>query len=312
MLISELIAVAALVTAQPEPVPAAMVLATKGEVTLTRQDGDSRPARVMDILYVDDTLNVEGEARIVVLADGHKEKLTGEVTVTEQGASPDDRVTREPGNLSESHLAGLKKLARSGRGGVVVPRGDQDESEPSRTPMKGETLLDTRPSFSWADTEPPFGYVFTLSRETEGGSEQVWQQDMILEPTLEYPEDREPLERGTEYRWRVGGVLGGGDTETYLSLRFRVASEEEAAQAKELRQLAESDNPDDWLLAATTLDSMGMYNPARELFRKLVTKFPKEPAYLMALAAYYERSGDLRQAKAIVKEAESLRGDKDE
>ena len=296
----------------PQP-PAGMVLAVTGEVTLRRGDAAPRPLRVMDLVYAGDALRADGGEAItlVVLSDGHKETVRGaaEVKITAEGGVPAEKVRREPGKLSPAHLAGLRKLSQSDRGGVVVPRGlDADPATvATRRPLSGATVLTERPDLSWGAGKPaPFGYRVSLFRITELGlDEPVWNAE-TREPKLGYPASEAPLKRGACYRWSVVAPQGGGREATLVNSRFCVATEEVVAQAKALERLAEAKSPEEWVLAATAYDTLGLYDRALAQFRGLAEAFPKEPRYLEAVAAYHERAGDL----AAAQRAKELSGDK--
>ena len=280
--------------------PVAMVLARQGSAI-----AGERSVGLSDFLRDGETLRVSGSLMLVTLKDGVKQRVTGEVKLTAKGAEAADdnaKVSVLPGRFSGAQLSGLNRLARSGRGGVVVPRGEP-ESLPKFRPWNGESVLETTPMFAWGlvDTDPPLtGYTLTVSSD-EGSKKEVFSLSGILEAESEYPEGVGELERGHKYAAVVkkkGVVL--------QTLRFRVATEEELAEFKKLAPLAKSDEPGDWFMAACGYTTLGRHPEAMALFGKLAAEFPKEPAYQWALVNCYERAGEVEKAKQAFLAAKKL------
>lgn len=311
---SPLLSVVLLMGAVEDQTPAAMILMASGQVHLEREGEAIRPARVMDIVYVGDRLEAAngGSVQVVILDEGVKETLTGPgtVTLTSTGCEPADEVTRAAQKLSAPQLTGLRTLAQSDRGGVVVPRstGEPGADNP-HSPMKGVCTLEQRPNFRWADHNARFGYRIELSRVASGVEETLWKVE-TLDLELEYPEDQDPLAEDTEYRWKVIAINMGKE-EVVVNDPFSVAGACQQTVTGALKDLVASDDPTNWLLAATGYDGEEMYVEAREQFRRLAEKFPYEPRYLEALASYHERAGENTKAQELLKQAEQLR-DKEE
>ena len=107
-----ILAVTLLPAANDDREVVAMVLSVRGDVQLRR----------MDLLRPGDQVRVpaSGGARLVFLADGHREQLDPGATfkITKSGGTPANAVKREKTNLPPSQLDGLRGLAASARAGV--------------------------------------------------------------------------------------------------------------------------------------------------------------------------------------------------
>ena len=302
-----------LIAAESEvpPPPAAMVLAAKGSVVVVR-GGKEKPATEMDLLRAGDVVRVAtgGLAKVVVLGDGHREEIPAgaEVKLAAEGCQPADAVKREPAKIAPGQLANLRKMALSQRGGVVVIRSGNaiPPGLTKRSPLNGTTVLTVKPSFRWAEVPEVLGYRIELIRDTPGKPRRtVWTAES-REPSLEYPADAKALEAGERYHWVVTSLLGGDKEQVAVNARFVAPTEETAAEVKELKSLAESPDPAEWLLAATTLEASGAYEAALPLFEKLAEKAPGSARYQEILAEYYERAGEAEKAKAAVEKAKRL------
>ena len=101
------------------------MLATKGAVTVERDK--EKPQRIgpRHLLRPGDRLNVlaSGEALLVFLVDGHREKVKAksQATVNAKGCTPATAVERfDPAKLTAAGLDNLRDHARSERGQLTV------------------------------------------------------------------------------------------------------------------------------------------------------------------------------------------------
>ncbi len=133
------------------PGPVAMVLTTKGNVTLQRGKHPPRRFGAMTLLQPDDHLGTpaDGEATFIFLADGQRERLKpkAQVTVGPKGCTPPDAIERlKTAKLPPANLESLRDLANSSRGAVGVLRGDPPPKPQVVTPLFGATIQTDRPS----------------------------------------------------------------------------------------------------------------------------------------------------------------------
>jgi len=308
MLSLAVLAALTLSAADNAPAPVAMVLTTKGTVTLQREPDKSGPLRAMDLLRPGDQLNAgaDSEATVVFLADGRRERLKAKAkaTVGDKACMPAESVQKlENAPLTAANLQSLRDLAASGRAGVGVLRGENPTEPLLVTPLYGATTVTDRPLFRWPAVDKAQSYrVEVLS----GDGQRVLWRATTKEPTLSYPEKEAVLRRGTKVVWRVAARLSEDKEDRVVDSKFSVATKEEADELAGLKKLADSDDPVSWLLAATTYEAHGVYGAALRLYEKLAEKFPREGNYQVALASYYERAGQPDKAKAAREKAKQL------
>jgi hypothetical protein len=282
----------------PEPTPAAMILDTKGEVTRTA-GGQTKHVAVMSILQTGDVLKTAAgaEAVIVILSDGHRERLkaVSQITLGENGGAPAEAVVREEkAKVSKAHLDSLRTLAKSGMAAGGMFR-DPGADRPSPiSPLVGTTVLPDRPHFAWPSAAGATSYIVELRSGDD--KRQIWQVT-TKENKLSYPENQKELERGRIYRWQVTAQKGD-DAAIIATGRFNTATAEGAADLAALEQLAKSDDPAAVLLAALGYEASGVIEQAIAAYEKLAAARPNEIRYHAALARYYERAGLPDKAKA--------------
>lgn len=296
-----------LIAAADDAGPVAMVLTTKGTVSLERGMAKSQPLRAMDLVRSGDRIAAtDGEAVLVFLDDGRRERLKPKslATVSEKGCTPASAVERQEGlKVSAAHLASLRDLARSGRAGVGVLRGDPPALPQVVTPMYGATVLTDRPPLSWPAAEKSESYRVELF---SGDGKRVLWRATTKEPHLTYPEKEMALKRGSKCLWRVAAKRGEDKEERIVDSKFSLATETEADELAEMKTLVMSKAPADWLLAAAAYEAHGVYDQALVLYEKLAEKSPQEANYQVALASYYDRAGRADKAKAAREKAKKL------
>jgi hypothetical protein len=308
-MISSLVMVGAMLAAgDVEPAaPVAMVLTTKG--TVTRERGkDQQPLRAMDVLRPGDVLQAaDGEAVLVLLDDGRRERLQpkSRATVSAKGCTPATAVERlENVKLSPAQLAGLRDLARSSRAGVGVLRGEPPATPQVVTPMYSTSILGTQPTFSWPPVDKADRYEVQLW--SGDGQRRIWRVPTTA-ARLAYPEKQPALKPGTKYLWRVTARMGEDkDLGQVVDSKFSTATKAEAEELAALKPLAASADVADVLLAAVTYEAHGVHDEALALYVKLAEKLPTEANFQIALASYYERGGLTDQAKAAREKAKHL------
>jgi tetratricopeptide (TPR) repeat protein len=196
----------------------------------------------------------------------------------------------------------LRELARSGRPGVGIARGVEERDIPVVQPMYGTTILSDRPSLTWPAVAKAEEYQVEL---LSAGGKRLWRVT-TKETRLAYPEKQAALTSSRLYQWRVQARLGEDKQELAVDSKFSVADTEEVKELAGLKPLTESQEPADWLLAATIYEAHGVYDLALPLYEKLATKFPAEVNFQVALASYYARAGRADQAVKARAKAKEL------
>jgi len=295
---------------EPLP-PAAMVLSSRGQVTVER--GSEKPRRLgaMDILRPGDRLHAaaDGEALLVMLGDGHRErvKAKGEALVGDKGCTPDNAVERqEHTSLSAGNLACLQELARSGRGTVGVARDLPPPMVPVVAPLYGATVLTPRPTLSWLPVAGAAGYQVQLLSGGQGKDQQLLWKATTPETHLAYPAKEKPLCHGLTYRWRVLAQAAEGPEKFVVLSKFQLATEMEIDQLAQVKPLGARTPAADLLLWAVLLEAHGVHDQALVLYEQLAQELPAEANVQMALANYYERAGRKEEAGQARERAKQL------
>jgi tetratricopeptide (TPR) repeat protein len=296
--------------------PVAMVTGIKGQVTQERGK-DKVPLDEADLLLPGDrvTTSKDGEVVLVFLTGDRRLRVKGgqTVTVDEKGCTPAEALEEIEGarKVAEQQLRSIYNHAKAtkavgGRAAAGVLRGGDlpDAALRAATPMFGTRLMTDHPTLSWPKAPGKVTYEVTLLSGGEP-AKVIWKTSTD-QTTLPYPEDEKVLEWNQLYRWRVVARQGEEEKEIVES-RFFTLSKKAVEDLTKLRPLTTSDEPSDWLLAATAYEAAGGYDRALPLFEKLAARAPKSANYQEALAAYYERAGQKEQAATARKKAEALR-----
>ena len=303
---------AALLAAEGEPPPAvAMVVSTKGNVTLEREGGTARRLGAMYMLRPGDRLRPGDGVEVVMmfLDDGHRERLKGgvRVEVGEKGCMPAEAIERVVAvKVPAANLAALRELARSGRGAVGTPRGDKPSVPEAVTPLVGAAILTERPELRWPAVAGAQGYRVEVLLHDGGVGRVLWRAE-TKEPRLPYPEKQKPLGGGLGYRWRVTALLGEDEERPAVrGGRFFVLSAEDVAELAAVKPLAASKDPADVLLAAAAYEAYGAHGEVLAAFERLAALAPEEGNYQAALANSYEHAGRKDDAARARERAQKL------
>jgi hypothetical protein len=299
---------ALLLAATDSPEPVGMVLTAQGAVTLERDGAKPRRLGAMDLLRAGDRLRAasDGEATVIFLADGGRERLRAkaQATVGPKGCDPADAVERLAGPpLPPAQLESLRELARSSRGAVGVLRGEPPATPQVVTPMYGATVLTDRPALTWLPKEGADSYQVQL---LSGDGQRLLWKETTKETRLTYPEKQKPLRPGVKYLWRVAARKGEDPPAEVVDSKFSLATKGEAEMLAKVKPLAGSTDPADQLLAATLYEAHGVSGEALALYEKLAGQRPTEPNFQLALASYYERAGRADRVEAVRAKAKKL------
>lgn len=300
--------------AEPAPAvkPVGMVLEVEGQATLTRGDRPARPLRDMDLLVPGDRLEAgDGPVELVLLADGHAERLAPgkSVTVQAKGCTPADAVTRQAARLAGGNLEALREMARSAHAGIGTLRGTEDERASAIRPLRGSAVLSGRPTLSWPTARGAGAYTVRLF-VGRGADRQLLWKAAVDEPRLSYPGRQAALRPGRTYYWDVLRTQAG-TPRVVAQGRFSVLTIEEAADLEKLKPLTESKSPSDWLLAAAAYEAANVFDAALPLYEKLAEKRSRQAGYQRALANYYRRSDQEEKARLAAKRAAELESNKE-
>lgn len=304
-----------------EPVdvpPIAMVLTTKGKITVVRAPDKPRQLLARENLYVGDSLETDKDGTATLLffigkADYREGlKRNSQVVVGEKGCVPEDAVEKVKisHRLSGVQITNIRSLARSGSiGGVIFRASDAIANPQSVTPIYGATILTDRPTFTWPIRANAEEYQVRLLNGYEGnnGSNVLIWETSTKHCLLAFPDNEKALADGQTYRWRVfARASGTEDHILHVDSKFRIATKLEETEIAQLKPLVDSDAPDDWLLAATIYESNGADEEALRCYERLAEHSPKEVNFQRALACYYERAGRIEESKKARLNAEKL------
>jgi hypothetical protein len=288
----------------------AMVLLGDG-VELRRGQERARPLGTLVLLWPGDRLEAAagGEAVLVFLGDGHRERLKPghKATVTAKGCQPATAV--QPFGaalLSPTNLAALRRLRPSASGAVSVTNkevsGAVEVPSPSKEPRMpqgprprvrptyGARIGTVRPDLSWPVAAGADGYRVEVLSPERGGTKLLWQAT-TKKPRLSYPAKKKPLQWGGYYNWNVRPLHGNRAGEPMVRGFFRVLTKEEIRDRAEVKRLADSKVPEDWVQAAALYGVREDFDEALRLFERLAAARPTEPAFQRALADLYEMQG---------------------
>jgi hypothetical protein len=286
----------------PEPKPAAMVLAVRGAVEVRPVRGAPHPAAPKDLLYAADRLKVpaEGEVTLIYLGEGSRERVKpgAEVMIGAAGGAPAGSVERlkpVPPAVSDA-LRVVRPVAGGGRIAAASFRSDAGGAErrPGLTPIDGASVLTDRPALAWPPPPPPAPGVeaYRVALRIGGSNRLLWSAT-TPEPRLAYPDDQRPLRRGRSYSWTVSDPKGA----TIAEGHFSVVTEEEFQSLAEVGTMARSTDPGDLLLAAMAFEAHGVCDAALAAYERLIAQSPDEPTFRAARDELRARAGIAEQGQ---------------
>jgi hypothetical protein len=306
-----LLLTAALCTPAADPPPAvAMVLTTKGDITLEQEGAKPRRLGAGEMLRPGDRLSAGSAAEALLLfwEEERQERLMpkARAIVGAKGCTPADAVERVEGKkLPAAQLDGLRHLAPSGRRAGSDLRRDRLPTAPQRVmPLYDATVLTNRPTFAWQPVEKADRYRVELW--SGNGQRRIW-RTTTTDARLDYPPKEAALKPGVEYSWRVRAQKGEDeDLGAVVDGKFSTATNPEAQELAALKPLVAGGEEADLLLAAVAYEDHGVYGEALAVYEQLVAKRPEEANYQVALANYYERAGRTKEAEAAREKAKKL------
>src|SRR6266542_3201298 len=286
--------------------PTALVLTVKGEVTAQGRLGKRR-VEEGDLLLPGETITTaaDAEALLVFLVKGERRRLKpgARATLTRDGCDPDKAAEKlGAARLPRKNLTKVREVEVGEGGGVGVVRGGKPPTEARVTPLFGTFVMTDRPAFTWPMIDKAKDYVVELK---DGGG-QVWKV-VAKEARLDYPAAKKPLHFGQKYLWTVKACLPDGDEKIVVDESdFKVLLKGEPEALAPVRKLADSEDPQDLLLAAATYEGYRVFDEALKVFEKLAHKQPKVARYQLALAHYYRHAGRPDKAKEALERAKKL------
>ncbi len=289
--------------------PVAMVLRSGKEATVQRDKSAARPLREMDLLQEGDELVADKEGvTLVLLGTGKSERLPPgkKARIGKDGCLPKGVAELLKRKVRKANLNGLRELAMNTRGGIGVIRREIGELPPHGiTPPNTATVVSDRPTFSWPAVAGAVRYEVEVFSIMGHERKQLWSAS-TTETQLKYPA-KKALPDGMSYRWYVKAVMKDGSSSKVVSnAAFSVLDADLRPAIESLKTMAESTNPDDWLLAAAIYESHGVYQRALPLYEKLAKERPELGNVQRTLAIYFKRLGMKEKADAARKRAEKL------
>jgi hypothetical protein len=292
------------------PMAVAMVLTTKGDITLEQESAKPRRLGAGEMLRPGDRLRAGSGAEAVLIfwEEARQERLKpkAQATVGAKGCTPPDSVERVKGKkLPAAQLDGLRHLAPSGRRAGSDLRRDRLPAMPQQvTPIYDAAVLTNRPTLTWQPVDKAERYRVELW--SGNGQRRIWRAT-TTEARLEYPPKESALKPGTAYLWRVRAQKGEDeDLGQVVDSKFSTVTKPEGEELAALTPLVAGGDVADLLLAAVAYEDHGVYGEALAVYEKLVAKQPEEANYLLALANYYERGGRIKEAEAARAKAKKL------
>jgi hypothetical protein len=281
---------------KPRTGPAAMVLDLKGKVAIRPTEGPTKVAELGDLLYPGERLAVpaDGSATLSILGVGARETIKpgSETTVGPKGCSPPESIVarKEQPKAVASTMKNLRAAPGDGRKAGVGFRGGPDKPQ-AITPIFGATVTSDRPGLAWPPAEKAVTYRVKL---LSGADRELWKVES-KEPSIAFPEDKEPLHPGYVYHWEVTDQ----DFRKVASGKFTMATASEREQLGELKALVESGDQSDRYSAALGYWKLWAYAEAIATFEKLASESPGNPAYRSSLAALYRIAGRTKDAESV-------------
>lgn len=296
--------------AAPKPLvgnPTAIVIYVKGAVVAK---GRLKPRRVEpgEELLPGEVLSApaDGEALLIFLTPRERRRLKPgtRTTLTRDGGEPADALERlGPAKLSHKNLNRVREVEVREGGGVGVGRGEKSPTEARVTPLYGTFIATQRPAFTW----PPVDRAESYLVELKDGDSRRWKVE-TKEAKLNYPAKEKPLEFGQKYLWTVKAKLPDGDEKTVVDeSHFILLFPGEPEALAPVRELAESDNPEDLLLAAAAYEAYGVLDQTLAVFEKLTRLQPGVARYWEALERSYRHAGRPDEAQEASQKAKALR-----
>ncbi len=295
--------------AAAKPISIGMVLEATGTVERKAADGKTHSLQPLDRVFAGDEIKtgVNAEALIVLFNDDHRERLKPSSIATLQRDGLQPATAREsiasPSKASKL-VADELKIKSDGRAAVFLLRGtsDTDKSQPPRvTPIRGSTVVSTRPSLEWAATAGATSY--TVELQAAGSNRRIFSQRTAA-TRCDFPAASDELKRGRSFRWIVqpAGADGLQPTES----EFSVTSAADAERLQSASELAKSASLADLMLAAAAFEDCGDYDAALHLFEQLAKLQPKQQAFPVRLAHYYRLGGHAAEAEKALQSAQAL------
>ena len=295
-----------------KPLPVALVLSVEGNVTeralecapeALRRGALVRPGSHL-------TSTSTGSALLYFVGDGHTERIlpSSKVIVWAEGGKPHEAVERMVAarRLSKPNLSRLREFVQSSQPAIGEFRGGSlAELHSAVTPIFGATILDTRPSFTWPKRADAGSYRFSVFNILPDKDELLWTVS-VSEAHLNYPRNKEALGFGEAFRWRAIVSKGPSIGVVAAEGKFFTITKRQLKGIAELRELAQSKDTGDLVLAATSYEANGLYGEALATYERLAKTLPNEPTFEHALEFYYLLAGQPEKSKTAKKRAEQL------
>jgi hypothetical protein len=298
---------------EDRPTPVAIVIEVAGRPTRSSA-GTTKPIRRLDLLRPGDVVKVgEGEGMTIVFTkDGHVEKATGVISaaIAESGASDPKgagKIDRLPPDLTGPDLGAFRDKIRGGKigGGVFRANGPP---RPAVAPLDGTLVASTKPNFRWPAAPNTSSYRVELLSGGITGAEKVLWTRTTKANEIDYPTDEKPLTRASPYRWRVSRIseVDGIESPIVKESNFIVGPASFEARAELLLDLARKGEPAQQLLAAVTLESLGLLDELYPIYTRLAERAGTDPNLWIKASDFAGRAGHPQDAVKFKEKAVSL------
>ena len=284
--------------------PVARVMEARGSVTIKEPPGQTRPARVYGTVFEGENVILGNDSTVALgfRDDGHVEHLKspGSVTVTAAGTTPRKGVeVVASARVSQTTIGKWIEEMPSGVGGVSVLRGDKNYPPPL-VPGIQSTIVTTTPDLSWPAVPHAIRYSVTVFRR----GDRLW-RGTTTTTSLPFGGPR-PLQKSASYTWQVQTMFSDRDPDTVFSGEFKVASAAAMAEAAELKQVAQSQEPALLALVAQRTCNAECWARPCHCMSVSPNSSPGTAVFQEALADLYQWAGRPDAAAAAEQRAKQL------
>ena len=289
------------------PVVAMVLRSGAGAMVRVDRDREAQPLRDMDLLRKGYVLKTgKEEARVVFIESGRAERIgpRQEVTVTEKGCDGGGKgaVRRLEARMKPANLEQLRRFMNGQRAGLVVAR----TVRPEGWPIPRSLTVSGRPTFRWRAVDDAVRYEVRVEPVARGKQKPLWTVS-TKKTVLVYPRDQNALKPGTRVRWSVMAIGADGKREKADEpCELTVAGPDLQKKLAQLAPLIESENPDDWLLAAVVYEGEECYTEALAQYERVNEKRPSRRRVLEALKYFYGQSCQQAKIAAVCKRLDEL------
>jgi hypothetical protein len=304
-----LLASLAATAAQPaSPPKSAIVINWSGSPTCS--DGKtSRPLKMYDRLRPGETVSAgpKGSVTLYFPGDGHKEVLHADASVLIQEANGKATGTVDVigPKIQKENQEALREAIGAGKIGGAVVRGEKlGDLDPNIAPVNETIVVTNQPMLHWPAVKEAEGYRVTL--QLAGSGKTLWTRE-VASTELKYPKDEKALARTMKYKWSVIAILANKVEKLHLKeSTFTVGNETMEKQAEVWKELANSADPADQMLAAIGLEHLGILDEMYPLYGKITKRVTNDAKLWVIYATYAAKAGLQKESDIAYENAKKL------